>query len=130
MKKITLVLFVICMIIFSCSELAFNNPFADLHETTTTIAKYYIEFNPNGGSGSMDRVTAKVGQSLILPNCTFNPPSIDYKFAYWNQNSGENLYLNMAKVIDLTTDNNASVTLYAQWIEKSSHLIIYNNLLF
>lgn len=35
---------------------------------------YTVEFNANGGSGTMPDMTVKEGEKLTLPECTFTPP--------------------------------------------------------
>ena len=78
--------------------------------------KYTITFNNNGGSGSM---TAKSGvkydKSVQLASCTFS--NSGYHFVGWNtepDGSGDS-YANRSFVQNLTTVNNSTVTLYAQW---------------
>lgn len=69
-----------------------------------------ISFKANGGTGTMDRLTAKEGKTVTLPACAFKRTG--FVFAGWNTNpNGKGTsYANRAKV--KVTDD---MTLYAQW---------------
>ncbi len=42
---------------------------------TVAPAYYTVQFDPNGGSGTMEPVQVKPGEKLRLPNCPFTPPA-------------------------------------------------------
>ena len=82
--------------------------------TTAVVKPYYVDFDPNGGTGEMARVTAKVGTSFALPANTF--VRTDYSFLGWAKTeSGAVAYKNKASVKNLTSVSNGVVTLYAKW---------------
>ncbi len=91
---------------------------------------YTITFDKNGGTGTMFDLSADGGEEITLPACAFTAPTY-MRFNYWNTDKNDSnsstRYNAGAKVKDLTTDNGAVVTLYAQWIEKDAHNIIYLN---
>lgn len=82
--------------------------------------KYNIAFNANGGTGSTAKMTnAAYGRSYNLRANGFSMEG--YEFAGWNtQRDGSGTsYADMESVMNLTTKNGATVTLYAQWIPKA-----------
>ena len=42
---------------------------------TVALAYYTVQFDPNGGSGTMEPVQVKPGEKLRLPDCPFTPPA-------------------------------------------------------
>ncbi|MBR6060748.1 MAG: InlB B-repeat-containing protein, partial [Spirochaetales bacterium] len=64
-----------------------------------------------------------------LTSCGFTAPT-GMKFSMWNtQADGLGVpYTNGQSVSNLTTTNNAAIQLYAQWVDKATHNIIYNNI--
>ncbi len=87
---------------------------------------YTIAFDANvpatastRASGSMDVVTAKVGQSVVLQTCGFSLPG--YTFTRWNTKADGSgtFYADDASVEGLAQDDGATVTLYAQWVPLS-----------
>ena len=48
-----------------------------------TQPEYTVSFDANGGSGSMDPQIIKKGESIVLPECTFNAPE-GMEFAGWD----------------------------------------------
>lgn len=87
---------------------------------TTLIANYIpnyycIQFDGNGGSGSMDILNCYYGATRTLPNNQFTRDT--YKFVGWNTSadgSGTS-YSNQQQISNLTSTNRAFITLYAQW---------------
>ncbi len=106
-----------------------NDPTDPIEPVTPTEKVYTIKFNNNTGSGIMADITADVGATITLPTCTFNAPT-GKKFSCWNGKAdgsdGIN-YANGASVKNLADTNGAVVTLYAQWIDKDAHRIVYHN---
>ena len=89
--------------------------------TTTLYAiwernDYKVTFNANGGTGSMSDQSFKYG---IAQNLTENGFSrTGYQFNKWKDVDG-NTYNDKASVNNLTTTNNGTVTLTAQWLGNS-----------
>lgn len=81
-----------------------------------TANTYYVAFNGNGATGTMTNQTHTYGTSLALSPNTFDR-SPTYAFNNWNtQADGTGTsYANQASVLNLTSTNGATVTLYAQW---------------
>lgn len=75
---------------------------------------YTIVFNANGGSGDMSSQYASFGWRTLSAN-TFTRTG--YNFTGWNTKSDGTgtSYTNSQSVLNLSTENGASVTLYAQW---------------
>ena len=105
-----------------------QNDSTEVEEAPLPIKHYTVQFDKNGGTGTMADLSADVGKEITLPACTFTAPT-GKKFGTWNTvaNGSGTDYANSAKVKDLTTDDGAVVTLFAQWIEKDAHNIIYMN---
>lgn len=81
--------------------------------------KYIVKFDKNGGSGSeIPEISAKYDIEFDLPENVFDAPS-GYCAAQkaWNtEKDGSGLYYGAnEKVKNLSVENNAVVTLYAQW---------------
>ncbi len=101
-------------------------------QTTVTIAKgttgnlsytanwerlpyYTVEFNSNGGTGTMDNQYINTGEATdLIPN-SFTAPT-NKRFKGWNtkaDGTGEN-YIDKQSVTNLV-NTNETITLYAQW---------------
>jgi hypothetical protein len=101
---------------------------------TWTPHTYTVNFDPNGGSGSMpaQNFTYDVPQALTAN--AFTPPA-STMFAGWNtQADGLGYsYENGASVSQLSAEEGGSVTLYAQWISnglltlRSENDIVYSD---
>ena len=91
-----------------------------------TANTYTVKFDANGGSGDAPaEIQATYDVEFALPENAFT--KIGYNFAGWNtkaHDSGTNYEAN-AKVKNLTAENNATVTLYAQWADRGTHKITY-----
>lgn len=70
-------------------------------------------------SGSMDAITAKIGQSVVLQTCGFSLPG--YTFTGWNTKADGtgDAYDDASAVSSLSQDDGAIATLYAQWKPRS-----------
>ena len=80
-----------------------------------TANTYTVEFNANGGTGTMDNQSFTYDQSKALSANAFT--RTNYAFKNWNtkfDGTGTN-YTNQQSVSNLTAENGATVTLYAQW---------------
>ena len=87
---------------------------------------YYIKFNENGGSGSMQNQTFTYDSAKNLTANNFSAPNGKY-FVGWSLSSSSNLvtYSNQQNVKNLTTINNEIVNLYAIW-NLINYTITYN----
>lgn len=75
---------------------------------------YWILFEPNGGTGTMEPVQATYGASAALPSAGFQ--RVGYAFAGWGTRAeGGVSYGDGATVSSLTQAANGGVRLYAQW---------------
>ena len=82
------------------------------------IAKYTIEFDPNGGSGSIAPVTVEEGESYTLPDCGFDPPE-NKKFNWWDVHGIDLIGIpgTPAVITSNCPDENGIVTIKALWID-------------
>ena len=76
---------------------------------------YYVKFNANNGSGSMSNQTFTYGTEQNLTANAFTRTG--YTFAGWNTKADGTgtSYTDKQSVSNLSSTNNATVTLYAQW---------------
>lgn len=84
---------------------------------------YYVQYNANGGSGTMANSTHTYGSNSALTANTFTKTG--YSFTGWNtaaDGSGTS-YADKALVSSLTTTNKQIVNLYAQWGEASYSVV-------
>jgi uncharacterized repeat protein (TIGR02543 family) len=79
---------------------------------------YKIKFYSNSGSGTMSSKVCKYGKSYRLPTCSFTRKN--YIFIGWNTKAdGTGIsYSDETKIKNLTTKNNKTIKLYAQWKHK------------
>ena len=104
-----------------------------IHENTTLFAQWVaapatkctVTFDPNGGAGSMDVLTADLGTTVTLPASTFTRDG--YVFAGWNT-AADGTGTAIVNGGQLTLGSDA--TLYAQWKTADTKFIngIQNNL--
>ena len=89
--------------------------------------KYTVKFNPNGGTGSMADQAFIYGTEQNLTANAFT--NIGYSFNGWNTNAAGTgtTYDDQASVNNLTTTNNGTVNLYAQWTEIKHTITIKSN---
>lgn len=93
---------------------------------------YTIKFDKNGGFGNdMENASCFYDEEKKLPLNTYIAP-IGMQFIGWStqKNSLSSNYLDGETIKNLTTENNATIKLYAIWSEKDEHSIIYENILF
>lgn len=83
--------------------------------------KYTVKFDGNGASGNIPDISAKYGVEFTLPENTFASP-FGFRAGAWNteKNGSGTSYAANGKIKNLAIENNAVVTLYAQW-EKVGH---------
>lgn len=86
---------------------------------------YSVVFDANGGLGTMERQTFTYDDAQSLTANTFTRDN--YEFAGWNTatNGSGKSYDDEEEVKNLTTENGATITLYAQW-QKLYTVTFYN----
>ncbi len=94
--------------------------------TVNTYSIHFVVNNPAGTSyiGTMqDKTNVHYDTLITLPQNEFKIEN--YQFASWNtQPNGEgNSYSDKSKVKNLTSENNATVTLYAIWLDVSVNYV-------
>lgn len=92
-----------------------------------TAIKYSVEYNANGGTGTIANSECTYDQTFNLPNNTFT--KVGYNFAGWNTKADGTgtSYVNGASVKNLTSVNNGTATLYAQWTPITYTIILDSN---
>ena len=79
-----------------------------------TANSYTVHFDANGGEGTMDDMPFTYDTAKNLTKNAFTRTG--YTFKGWaRSNSAEVMYADEAEVSNLTTENGATVTLYAVW---------------
>ena len=80
-----------------------------------TANSYTVTFDANGGEGSMNQQTFTYDVAQALNQNTFTRTG--YSFTGWNTQADGNgsTYGDEAEILNLTTEANGSITLYAQW---------------
>lgn len=87
---------------------------------------YTVNFNANGGSGSMSSESMKYDSQKALNSNTFTRKG--YTFKGWATSAGGGVtYSNGASVKNLTSANNGTVNLYAVWEPKTYKLYLDAN---
>lgn len=101
-----------------------NNSTITLYAVWQPI-NYVIEFNSNGGTGSMSNVNIAFNETKNLPKCTYTKTG--YTFKGWaTSSSGSVVYTDMSTVNNLASANNAIITLYAVW-QPITYTVKYNS---
>ena len=89
---------------------------------------YTVSFNKNdnSASGSMSNISMTYDVSSTLPSNSFTRTG--YKFVGWNTKADGSgtTYSDGASVSNLTTTNNDTVTLYAQWQRVNASNVYYS----
>ena len=93
---------------------------ARTYYATWTPHTYYVIFDANGGSGTMDTQTFTYDQAQNLTTNAFTRNG--HLFNGWStqSNGGGGSYADGQQVNNLTSGNHNSVTLYAQWVPDYS----------
>ena len=83
-----------------------------------------IIFDSNGGIGTMNSFSGRVGTSYSVPNCTFT--NGDYRFVEWNTSRyGTGTSYQPGQTINLSNLTSDNYTLYAIW-EGTKYLVSFN----
>lgn len=130
MRKLKVGYLILFLFVVSCCFLPYapvtNAKYTEKRTKELTInavqPTYTIIFNANGGTGSMEPqvFTYKTAQNLTLNAFTNGINS----FAGWNTDPDGNgtEYVNGQSIYNLTSVNGATITLYAQWIDKTARI--------
>jgi uncharacterized repeat protein (TIGR02543 family) len=87
---------------------------------------YIIQYNANGGSGTMSNTTCTYDKSVNLTTNSFTREG--YDFLGWSTTStGSVVYQDGASIKNLTTTNNDVITLYAVWKAHSGKVYYHPN---
>ena len=89
-----------------------------------TSLSFTLNFDANGGYGSMNPTTYKIGEEITIPSPAFTAPT-GLKFGQWNTSkdgTGASYVPGEKSTIDST-----DATFYAIWIDKAAHSIYYYN---
>lgn len=85
---------------------------------------YYLAFDANGGTGSMENQTVLYGISTPLALCTFDGG--DWPFKGWSATPGGTVvYTDGEEVTDIASQQGETVTLYAVW-SKPDYIISFD----
>lgn len=91
--------------------------------TLTAVWEVTVSFDSNGGTGEMNSVQVKLGDSYILPGCGFTAPDEQKVFKGWNTaKSGFGTWYDPGDTLTPGED----VTLYARWGEPVLSLCSYD----
>lgn len=82
-------------------------------QVTAPKAKWTVEFNANGGSGTMDSVQVTEGEDYELPACTFTAPE-GKVFDHWADENGD--------AITIIEDIDDDYVAYATWKDAPSEV--------
>jgi len=101
-----------------------------LKDNTTVYAKfephkYTINFNRNGGSGTISSLTLNYDDEIALTKNAFT--KLGHTFKCWNTNADGTgtSYTDEQLIKNITSDNNATITLYAIF-EPITYTIVFN----
>jgi hypothetical protein len=78
---------------------------------------YYIEFHPNGGSGTMARFVCKYDQAYTLPPMSFTAPTHPNTYLGWNTDANAFFasYAERGQIYNLTSVDGYTFHFYAIW---------------
>ncbi len=87
---------------------------------------YMVKYDANGGTGSMSDSVFTYGTSQELALNSFTRTG--YTFAGWAESAdGAVIYTDAQSVKNLTTEDNGTVTLYAQWTREAGGMTSRND---
>ena len=92
---------------------------------TVKQKKYMVNFNANGGTGTMKDQSVNYGQSTALTANVFTRKGYTFKGWATDKKSTSVKYKDKAKVKNLTDKDGETVTLYAVW-KANSYKIVFN----
>ena len=99
--------------------------YAQWNKTETKIS-YRVKFDKNGGEGNLPGdITATAGEEFALSVAELTKTGYDFKGWCATADGTGSTYEAGSKVKDLSTENGATVTLYAKWVLQGSWSINY-----
>ncbi len=99
--------------------------YAQWNKAETKIS-YTVKFDANGGEGKLPAdITATAGGEFTLPAAELTKTGYDFKGWCATANGTGTTYEAGSKAKDLSTENGATVTLYAKWVLHGSWSINY-----
>ena len=106
------------------SEITLSNVYGNMRFNLVPNT-YTISYDANGGENTPDNTAATYDENVILAAA---PNRTGYTFAGWNtkQDGTGTTYAAGATVSNLTSENGATVTLYAQWT-ANTYTVTLNN---
>ena len=114
-------------------QLAPVNPYvisADEKRNVTLTANwrahtYQVQFNANGGVGTMENQSFEYGRKQQLAKLDF-VNSLKNFVGWATTSSGQAIYCDQAYVSDLTSTNNGVFNLYAVWTDENVYKVKFN----
>ena len=99
----------------------------DVTNIPTEPSIYTINFNANGGEGTMQSMTISQGETKTLTANTFEKSG--YAFIGWNTDSSATTaqYMDEENVSSLIPNNNTTIDLYAVWKEITALIPVMND---
>ena len=96
----------------------------EMYKNVLNSLSFDLVYNANGGTGTMPVSSHSLGDEVTISSSSFIPP-VGMRFNRWNtEENGEGETYNPD---DKLVIDSADVNLYAIWIDKDAHSIIYNN---
>ncbi|MBE6689453.1 MAG: hypothetical protein E7588_09335 [Ruminococcaceae bacterium] len=95
-----------------------------LYEARFSPISYTVKFDANGGEGTMADMSFTYDEEQNLTDNSFTRDG--YTFAGWaTETDGQTVYTDGQEVVNLTSDDDGTVTLYAVWNEKTAVTVTY-----
>lgn len=98
---------------------------AKFYKTNTPACEYTVQFNSNGGTGSMSDQIFTCDESQKLTANSFSRTG--YTFAGWATSANGSVAYTDQQLVNLSSTNNDNIPLYAQWT-PTQYTITYNGL--
>lgn len=96
----------------------------EMYKNVLNSLSFDLVYNANGGTGSMPVSSHSLGEEVKISSSSFTPP-IGKRFNRWNtEEDGEGVTYNPD---DKLVIDSSDVNLYAIWIDKAAHSIVYRN---
>ena len=93
-----------------------------------TAKTYTLVFNANGGQGQMEPQNFTIEDEALITKNTFTPPT-GKRFAGWAEAlDGDVVCADESDVKGFNIGKETEINVYAVWVDKSAHLIQYENI--
>ena len=90
--------------------------------------QYYVRFNANGGDGSMSNQTLTYDAQTTLKANAYEIPAGYHAFLGWSRTSGGDVdFADQDSVLNLTAEENKTITLYAVWAANTYYVTFNAN---